>query len=451
MSKRSFKDIEQFIKNAAEAHEPAFDEEAWNKMELLLDKDKGKKRPFAFWWLLPLLIAGTVVSYFAFNKNDLKDNQPEIAVQKNNDPAKENSSRTTVDADENSKQVDKVNLNNNIDQFTNRDAKNANAPVLVKTNKPSSASNNNLSAHRTEAGEPYGQTAAEELFAKQKLVDKAKGKMNAKISSALPVSDDENTEGAATSNTPDRTRNNSNEVKKTEEVIVVKINTGNADEKEIEKIIDSAITKSVNDKKSKNRISKFYVIVTGGAGANGVKLFAAGKITGRAGLAAGYQLTKNISVQTGFFISNKKYIAGKEDYKTKAGSYWSIVDIKSIDANCKVYEIPLQVKYDFSPGKKLNLFATAGLSSYIMKKEAYYFYYDRYGAAHQAGANYSGNKSLFSVLRLSAGAEKKISRNFSVFASPGIAVPLAGVGEGEVKLYSTDLMIGLKFTPLRKK
>lgn len=450
MSKRSFKDIEEFIKNAAEAHEPAFNEQSWNKMEALLDKENNRKKPFAFWWLLPVLIGGAVISYFALNKNEPKDNQQQIAVQEKNDPAKENSNINTVDVNKNLKEPDQLNSTNKKDQFTIRDNdKNANAPVSVKANGPSA--NINLSARRAPWEGSGGKIKGEQLFAKNTLADNAKGKMNAKITSTIPVSDKELTQDVTASNTPDVTQSNLNEPGKVEEVIVIKVNAGNADEKQVEKIIDSVITKSVNDNKSKNRISKFYVIVSAGAEANGVKLFSADKITGRAGLAAGYQVNKNISVQTGFFISNKKYIAGKDDYKAKAGSYWSMVDIKSIDANCKVYEIPLLVRYDFTPGKKLSLFATAGLSSYIMKKEAYYFYYDRSGAAHEAGSYYTGNKSLFSVLRLSAGIEKKISKNFSAFASPGIAVPLAGVGEGEVKLYSTDLMIGLKFSPSRKK
>lgn len=449
MSKRSFKDIEEFIKNAAEAHEPAFDEDAWKKMEVLLDKEKDNKKLFAFWWLIPLLIGGAVVSYFVFNKNESKDNQPEIAFQKNVEPAKKNLKITADVSDKNSKQLDKIASNHKEGQLNPGHDNNSNAPISVKAKK--TPATHNLPAHRALHEEAVGQTTGEELFAKQQLADKTKGKLRASISSALPATDDESTEQSVTSNSPGHNQNNLNEVKKAEEVLIVKINEGNADEKAIEKIIDSVIESSVTDKKSKNRISKFYVIVTGGAEANGVKLFAADKITGRAGLAAGYQINKNISVQTGFFISNKKYIAGKEDYKTKPGSYWSMVDIKSIDAQCKVYEIPLQVRYDFAPGKKLNLFASAGLSSYIMKKEDYYFYYDRYGAAHQAEVYYKGNKSLLSVLRLSAGVEKKISKNFSVLVSPGIAVPLAGVGEGEVKLFSADLMIGLKFSPARQK
>jgi hypothetical protein len=126
------------------------------------------------------------------------------------------------------------------------------------------------------------------------------------------------------------------------------------------------------------------------------------------------------------------------------------VDIQEIDANCRVYEIPVQVNYNFTPGKNLNWFASAGIASYIMKKEDYAISYIRYGAPHQADAYYRGNKSLFSVLKLGAGVEKKVGRQFSIFAAPGISIPLAGVGEGEVKLYTTELMFGLKFTPSRK-
>ena len=35
MSKKSFNHIEQIIKNASEANQPAFEEQAWEKMEAL--------------------------------------------------------------------------------------------------------------------------------------------------------------------------------------------------------------------------------------------------------------------------------------------------------------------------------------------------------------------------------------------------------------------------------
>ncbi len=438
MNKKSFKDIEQIIKNAAEAYEPAFDNKSWEKMETLLDKFR--KRPFVFWiWLLlPILIGAAGISYFTFNNND---NKPVISIQKNNDQAKENANHNAAGVNKNIKEpavVNSTNINGREENTTIETS--INAPVTCKTK-------NSV----RESIDKVLQSNGEYLFSKKILTDKVKGKINATITAAIPVDIVENNEDSADSNDSGFVIINSNESTKKEEVIVVKVDAGKADEKEIKKIIDSVIEKSGSDKKSKDKQYRFYIIASAGAEANGVKLFSADKITLRTGLAIGYQINKNISVQTGFFVSNKKYVAAGSDYQTKPGSYWNIVDLKSIEANCRVYEIPVTIRYDFTPGKKLNIFGTAGLSSYIMKKEDYHMYYDRYGSMHEADVSYSGNQNLFSVLKISAGVEKNLSKQFSLIAAPGLSIPLAGVGEGKVKLYSADIMIGLKFTPHRKK
>ena len=453
MSKKSFNDIEQAIKAAAEAHEPAFDEQAWKKMEALLDKEKDRKKPFIFWmWLLlPLLIGAGAISYFTFNNSAADKGQKNITSQKN---------ENTIVA----QQKDNTSSENksNDDIGIHEDAK-LNTGINSISNKPQPASvkpNNKINADvpvsvkkkliNPEALKSIQQSNDEVLASKRKLKDKSNGKMKGNITPAIPESDIENDATSATKN-PDGEKSKTAESVKTEEVMVIKVDATKTTDKEIEKVIDSVVEKLSSDKKSKNKITRLYIIAAAGVEGSGVKLFSAGKITGRAGLSVGYQINKHISIQTGFYASNKKYAAAGTNYKTKPGTYWNIVDIKTIDANCRVYEIPLSVVYNFTAGKKLNIFASAGLSSYIMKKEDYVFYYDRYGTSHKAEAYYSGNKSLFSVLRLSAGVEKKISGRFSIFASPGIAIPLAGVGQGEVKLYSTDITIGLKFSVLQKK
>ena len=448
MSKKSFKDIEQFIKTAAEANEPAFDEQAWQKMEVMLDKDKDRRRPVVFWvwWLLPLLIGAAVGSYFIFNGNVKKEESQKIATQKNNNPSGENANDNTVSLPDtkiesfsNNEKVDEDIAAKNVN--TN---KNCNGSLYVrvtdnnKKNKPVYTTTNVLDDE-------------EKINAKKNLNDRINGKMAATIKPATAASDDESNETGLIENNSTTVKSLGTGAEKKEEVIVIKVDADKTSEKEIEKMIDSVVTKINNDKKKKRKIAGLYIIAAAGAEASGVKLFSADKVTGRYGLGLGYQLNKNLSVQTGFYVSNKKYGAAGSDYKTKAGSYWSTVDIKSIDANCKVYEIPISVIYNFTPGKKLNIFASAGLSSYIMKRENYRLYYNHYGVPTQADVNYKGNKNLFSVLRLSAGVEKKISNRFSVIASPGIAIPLSGVGDGEVKLYSADITIGLKFTPFQKK
>lgn len=446
MSKRSFNEIEQAIKHAAEAHEPAFDEASWEKMEALLDKDKDRRRPLVFWiwWLLPLLIGAGVVSYFVFTGSGKEKKQHEVVIQKNDEPGAENPVSDPASVP-----------NTKIESLSGNDEHGITAENTTRDNyshakfyvpvtadnikvKPASAETNLLSDD-------------DKVNSKKKLNDKVNGKMSAAIKPALPSADDENNEILSTENNSGAVKTSSTDTEKKEEAIVVKVDADKVSEKEIEKMIDSVVERISSDTKKKNKISRLYIIAAYGAEANGVKLFSADKVTGRFGLGLGYQLNRNLSVQTGFYVSNKKYEATGKDYKTKPGSYWSIVDIKNIQANCRVYEIPVSVVYNFTPGKKLSIFASAGLSSYIMKREDYRLYYDHYGNPYQADVYYEGNKSLFSVLRLSAGIEKKISSRFSILASPGVAVPLSGVGDGEVKLYSADITIGLKFTPFQKK
>lgn len=459
MSKKSFSDIEQAIKNAAEAYEPAFDEQAWKKMEALLDKEKDRKRPFIFWlwWLIPILLGAGVIGYFTMKESK---NETVPAYQKNALPVY-NKTNNIPEVNGNNTSISTL---SDVTQNTGDEVKpvaGSESAGAVKTGtdkKPDKK--NNSKAYKTHSPvDESKQDPREVVVAAAKPAGKIKGKTKVNITPANPESDPENavqaTDMPVSSNTgkskiPEKPIVTEDTATQLGETVVIKIEAAKQDDKEIEKIVDSVISKKIADKKTRKTISKIYVIVAAGAEASGVKLFSADKVTPRYGAALGFQINKKISVQGGFFVSNKKYIAGKDDYKTKPGSYWAIVDLKSIDGNCRVYEIPVQVRYDFTSGKKLNFFATAGLSSYLMKKENYTMHYLRYGNYHKAEVKYTGNNSFFSVLRFSAGAEKKISDRFAVFASPGIAVPLAGVGEGEVKLYSTDIILGLKFTPAAK-
>jgi len=168
------------------------------------------------------------------------------------------------------------------------------------------------------------------------------------------------------------------------------------------------------------------------------------------GVGIGYQLSKKISIQSGFYASQKKYIAGPDDYQAKPGSYWSMVQIVKVDAACLVYDIPLTFRFDFIKKSKINYYATVGISSYIMKKEDYNYYYYRYNAPREATRIYTGNKDLFSVFNLSAGIERKLSPVFYLQAEPSVGIPILGVGEGSVKLYSAALQIGLKYQPVKK-
>ena len=155
-------------------------------------------------------------------------------------------------------------------------------------------------------------------------------------------------------------------------------------------------------------------------------------------------------MQTGFYAGRKKYIAGPEDYYPKTGSYWDMVQIVKVDASCLVYDIPLTVRYNFLLKPTTIYYATAGFSSFIMKEEDYYYYYTNNNMPHESAYTYTGNKHFFSVFNISAGIEKKLSSNFSLLAEPSLSIPISGVGDGSVKLYSAALQVGLKYNPHRK-
>jgi len=54
------------------------------------------------------------------------------------------------------------------------------------------------------------------------------------------------------------------------------------------------------------------------------------------------------------------------------------------------------------------------------------------------------------VVRLSAGYEKKLTDKISFVTEPYLTVPLAGVGFGKVKLYSSGILFSLNIKPFAK-
>jgi len=144
-------------------------------------------------------------------------------------------------------------------------------------------------------------------------------------------------------------------------------------------------------------------------------------------------------------------VAGPKDYTIKAGSPMAAYEIDKIKASCLVYEIPLTVKYDIISKPSVIFYATAGMSSYILKKEKYDCFYQYYNMPYEQEWQYSGNKHLFSMANFSIGIEKKLSSQFSLLAEPSFSVPVSGIGDGKVKLYSTALQFGLKYYLFKKQ
>ncbi|MBC8109700.1 MAG: hypothetical protein H7Y04_01425 [Verrucomicrobia bacterium] len=162
------------------------------------------------------------------------------------------------------------------------------------------------------------------------------------------------------------------------------------------------------------------------------------------GINLGYGLSKHWTLTGGLFFSNKRYTAQKSDYTSTISWPW-YDQVGDIEALCRVIEMPVNVQYNFKKRDKHNFFLSGGLSSYWMKDEKYN-YLDRNGDDRNWKWEVSNqNKHYLGVVNMSVGYRKLLNRHFSLQAEPYLKVPLAGVGAGKIKLFSSGVLFSLRY------
>jgi hypothetical protein len=457
-SKKPFDYIEEKIKQAAENSLPVFDEKAWQAMEAKLDGDKKKRRPLLWWFLLPLLIAGAGLVYYNLdNKNAAGERgNPATAKATGNNTKEDNGTKPPAAA------------GNTASATNNETAPVSNTPVVQNENGGHQEKEHIPTKENTTTA--TDNTALSSLVKTKKIAYHKKGKLSATSSGgATGTIDEASTAAYAKDTDKDELKNTTpihNEVAEAAEkekdqketAVAVKKESEKEQKQPIAEKNDSAATeqKPATAKREKEKTKKsngLYMLASVGPDAGNTKLFSFSNssITPKYGLGIGYQFNKKWSVQTGFYAANKKYVAGPKDYTIKTGSPMANYQIDKIKASCLVYEIPLTVKYDIINKPAVIFYATAGMSSYILQKEQYDCFYRYYNTQYEQEWQYSGNKNLFSVANFSIGIEKKLSAQFSLLAEPSFSIPVSGIGDGKVKLYSTALQLGMKYYLFKKQ
>ncbi len=467
-SKKPVEHIEDKIKQAAENYQPPFDEKAWKAMEAKLDGDDKKRRPLLWWFVLPLLLAGGYGIYTLSNKQDVK--KATVAESKVI-PGKQQEN-VPVDGDKQSGSTTaaiNASTTNTTAQADNENAVNKpnNTTGVPEPSVINNFNNNDQPGTSTADKKPVksNDIATGAPLAKEgKINYKKNGKLHATSSGGqVDIAEESKTtiaeEGSATNNINKEVTKPVETVTKEKEAIATIQKPGlvkQDDKKENKeesgkKIVDNKKEQKPVEAKQEKQKGKnqggFYAQLTGGTDAGSMHLFSFdnSSITGKFGLGLGYKFGKRFSVQTGFYITNKKYRAVGADYKIKAGSPMGMYPIEKIKAASLVYEVPLAIKYDIISKPSFILFGTAGVSSYIMQKEKYNCFYDYYGTTYENEWDYTGNKHFFSTAVFSFGIEKKLSGNLFLLAEPSFSIPLSGVGDGKMKIYSSSLQAGVKY------
>ncbi len=474
-SEKQYNDIEKRIIEAANGSDYPFEESSWRKMEQLLDHRKDRRRPF--FWIFGALLLGALITgaVYTFTNNNQQKDQPIAGTpggDKNNIISYEDRSQTPVSKNTDAIPNDKPTLpaTNTVTYSTN-----GNPVASIGSPVGNSVAGNTendkdkpakVNSYKTSSSTSVltGNTTA---FKNTRRAKKSAGKKN------TAAENNTGTENLAAANKNLFKTNSEVKMKITapeleaDADVIVKDGVEKVEEdvkvdkvEKIDKVVkkdstkpETKLAKATAPKKDKKKKENgLYVLAGLGAETNSTKLFSFknSTITPRYGIAAGYQFNKRFSVQAGFFAGAKKYIAGPGDYTIKAGSYLSTVKIIEVDANCLVYEVPVTLQYNWLIKPTANYYASLGIASYLMKKEKYNYTYERYNTIYHYPYNYTKNSHLFAAVQVSVGVEKKLGKHFYLQAAPAVSIPLNGVGEGKVKIFTASVQVGLKYFPFKK-
>ena len=158
-----------------------------------------------------------------------------------------------------------------------------------------------------------------------------------------------------------------------------------------------------------------------------------------------YRFSKRLSLQAGVAKSSKLYTATGEQYQWPDAWYSQKIRPTSTWANCKVLDIPLNLRYDLSQRAKSRWFVSSGISSYLMLNEKYDYTYPPHSYPKLKNWEGSTGNYWFGVMNLSMGFERQIGRNLSIQAEPYFKLPLAEVGMGKIKLNTSGIFISARY------
>ncbi|TWW01586.1 outer membrane beta-barrel protein [Chitinophaga pinensis] len=167
------------------------------------------------------------------------------------------------------------------------------------------------------------------------------------------------------------------------------------------------------------------------------------------GLLAGYRFGKKLAVETGILYERKYYYSTGEYFNTKKTPWPADMELLNVDGWCNMYEIPVNVRFTFATGEKSSWYASAGMSSYIMKKQKYDYSYKYYGQYGERNWTYRKTTAdWFSIIHLGVGYERPVGVLGTLRVEPYIKIPSRGIGIGDLPVTSVGMNIGLT-RPLR--
>lgn len=484
-------DFDRKLRDAADHHHPAYDEKAWEKMRKLLDKhlpEKDDRRRRGFFFLLLFLLLGGGAAWILMGLPFAKKQEQAAAVS------------TTRPGDDRTS-------SNEINSSTNIVPDNPGESGTGKKAEPGTTAEDGTAAKQSEvtgtaSGQAISKTDVSSLVkntgGEQPVNTSLPGTRNRFIKQGLQKGNPAPATSQPTSNhsrkainkqsntvTPPAVDNHNEALtpvsgitaieipavtrkERDEPVVTGKTRSAISGEEQNEhkapvekkddaKTEDQPVEVKTSGKqpiKLGKKKSSLFFSVSGGPDVSYTGQDKMGRLKIFGGVGIGYNFRDKFFIRTGFYTARKMYTSTPGEYHAPAEFYTYYPNLQKVEADCKVYEIPVSLGYNFKGNDRHKFFIAAGLSTYLMKRETYNYYYKNYTTGpvvNRERTLYNMNDHYFSVINFSAGYQQKIGRRFSVIAEPYFKAPVGGIGFAKVNLISTGIQFSITASPFEKR
>ncbi|MBI2282878.1 MAG: outer membrane beta-barrel protein [Bacteroidetes bacterium] len=428
------KELDRLSREAAGGYAPR-GKANWQALSEELDRimpvTEEKKRRFLFWWLLPLLVAGGAVVYWMNNRQETPQQEKTAVaatlpttVKGVTDPVQPVITKEPVPA--------------------NKDLALQNTPPVSFTQQPIS-SNTVTTVQKEQNSNPFNQAS---LFNK---LDDNKDPIGQDSSSAL-IQPAKSEKLPAYNSIVIQEKNKDSLILSQHNEQGQPVTTLLKTDSSTEAAHPTAGTNApiVSVKRSSGKGFSYALVV--GVDKSTVK-FKYGNHPGmNIGLLAGYHINNRWSVHTGAIYTQKNYKVAGADFTAPKGTWISYYKLEDVTGYCRMWEVPLLARYTMGNTANKSSFLSAGLSSYFMTRENYdYFYYYNGQPVTRNSSLNSSDKHILSIVHLSAGFEKQLSKKWAIQVEPYAKLPLGGVGFGNISLSSFGLNLLLQHRQPAKK
>src|SRR5688572_24053822 len=434
------------IRDSLSQRPPGNDNPAWDKMETLLDihmprEKKDRRRVFLILFLFLFTGGGAFLIWTSStgDKNNItaiesQDKTPE-ATKDNNSPADKTAGTTTNKDKESTTEITSGNSENKTNQPITR---------IVPQNSSFEIVPGKDITMRSDVSEKIGEKKTNIASAENTVPNMKTNSIDQQNEKQLVIAD------AAKK---DAEPLDKNEGVKTETQKPITENKTEKPETKESQPLPPVKSNSQKQKNTRSFLDNLFFSVSAGPDFRFLCFEDAGKVQLAYGAGVGYKISDKFSIRTGYYSARKVYTADPDEYDPPYNVMQYYPNLKYIDANCKVHEIPVTIDYTISSNQRSSWFASAGLSTLIMKEEKYDYYFKPNSSPTYITYTrtiYNQNTHYFSQLNISGGYTRNINNNISLRAEPYVKIAMGGVGLGKVDLNSGGILFTGIIKPFAK-